>query len=75
VTGRLAKLLLERIPASETSTERDLTLDQIAAMVASSPEVVCRTLYQFQRGGLLRVTRASIDLHDRTALERLAGKE
>ncbi|HEX5837933.1 MAG TPA: Crp/Fnr family transcriptional regulator [Anaerolineales bacterium] len=75
VTGRLAKLLLERIPASETSTERDLTLDQIAAMVASSPEVVCRTLYQFQRGGLLRVTRASIDLHDRVGLERLAGIE
>ena len=75
VTGRLAKLLLERIPASEKSTERDLTLDQIAAMVASSPEVVCRTLYQLQRGGLLRVTRASIDLQDRVALERLAGKE
>jgi CRP/FNR family transcriptional regulator len=75
VTGRLAKLILERIPASETSTERDLTLDQIAAMVASSPEVVCRTLYHFQRGGLLRVTRASIDLHDRAGLERLAGKE
>lgn len=75
VTGRLAKLLLERIPASETSTERDLTLDQIAAMVASSPEVVCRTLYQLQRGGMLRVTRASIDLQDRAALERLAGKE
>jgi CRP/FNR family transcriptional regulator len=75
VTGRLAKLLLERIPASETSTERDLTLDQIAAMVASSPEVVCRTLYQLQHGGMLRVTRASIDLQDRAALERLAGKE
>jgi CRP-like cAMP-binding protein len=75
VTGRLAKLLLERIPASEKSTERDLTLDQIAAMVASSPEVVCRTLYQLQRGGMLRVTRASIDLQDRVALERLAGKE
>ena len=51
VTGRLAKLLLESIPASETSTDRDLTLDQIAAMVASSPEVFCRTPYQFQRGG------------------------
>ena len=75
VTGRLAKLILERIPSSETSTERDLTLDQIAAMVASSPEVVCRTLYQFQRGGLLRVTRASIDLHDRVGLEHLAGIE
>ena len=75
VTGRLAKLLLERVPASEVSAERDLTLDQIASMVASSPEVVCRTLYQLQRNGLLQVTRASITLHDRAALERLVGAE
>ncbi len=75
VTGRLAKLLLERVPASEDSAQRDLTLDQIASMVATSPEVVCRTLYQFQRSGLLQITRASITLHDRAALERLMGVE
>jgi CRP/FNR family transcriptional regulator, cyclic AMP receptor protein len=75
VTGRLAKLLLEQVPASETSAQRDLTLDQIASRVASSPEVVCRTLYQLQRDGLLQVTRASITLHDRAALERLVGVE
>ncbi len=73
VTGRLAKLLLERVPVSEISAHRDLTLDQIASMVASSPEVVCRTLYQLQRDGLLHVTRASITLYDRAALERLVG--
>ena len=75
VTGRLAKLLLERVPASEVSADRDLTLDQIASMVASSPEVVCRTLYQLQKNGLLQVTRASITLHDRDALKRLVGFE
>jgi len=75
VTGRLAKLLLERFPASDVSAQRDLTLDQIASMVASSPEVVCRTLYQLQRDGLLQVTRTSITLHDRAALERLVGAE
>ena len=75
VTARLAKLLLEKVPLSETSAHRDLTLDQIASMVASSPEVVCRTLYQLQRDGLLQVTRASITLHDRAALERLVGVE
>jgi CRP-like cAMP-binding protein len=75
VTSRLAKLLLEQVPVSETSAQRDLTLDQIASMVASSPEVVCRTLYQLQRDGLLRVTRASITLHDRAALARLVGTE
>ncbi|GER80257.1 MAG: hypothetical protein JETCAE02_10840 [Anaerolineaceae bacterium] len=75
VTGRLAKLLLERVPASENMAQRDLTLDQIASMVASSPEVICRTLYQFQRDGMLQITRASITLRDRTALERLVGVE
>lgn len=75
VTGRLAKLLLEQVPASENSASRDLTLDQIASMVASSPEVVCRTLYSLQKNGLLQVTRASITLHDRAALERLASAE
>lgn len=75
VTGRLAKLLLEQVPATENSAQRDLTLDQIASRVATSPEVVCRTLYQLQRDGLLQVTRASITLHDRAALERLVGVE
>lgn len=75
VTNRLAKLLLEQVPVSETSAQRDLTLDQIASMVASSPEVVCRTLYQLQRDGLLHVTRASITLQDRDALEHLVGAE
>lgn len=75
VTGRLAKLLLEQVPASENSAQRDLTLDQIASRVASSPEVICRTLYQLQRSGLLQVTRASITLHDRAALARLVGTE
>jgi len=75
VTSRLAKLLLEQVPASKNSAQRDLTLDQIASMVASSPEVVCRTLYQLQKQGFLQVTRASITLHDRSALERLVGVE
>lgn len=75
VTGRLAKLLLEYVPISETTAQRDLTLDQIASRVASSPEVVCRILYQLQKNGLLQVTRASITLNDRTALERLVGAD
>jgi CRP/FNR family transcriptional regulator, cyclic AMP receptor protein len=75
VTARLAKSLLERVPLSETSAQRDLTLDQIASTVASSPEVVCRCLYQLQRAGMLQVTRATITLSDRPALERLVGPE
>jgi CRP/FNR family transcriptional regulator len=72
VAGRLAKLLLQRFAGQEDiPVERDLTLSEIAAMIASSPEVVCRLLHQFQEDGLLEITRAHITLHDREALEKL----
>jgi CRP-like cAMP-binding protein len=72
VTARLASLLLESFDEQgDTSMERDLTLSDIAAMVASSPEVVCRILHRFQADGILEVTRAHITLHDQEALTRL----
>ena len=51
--------------------QRDLTLEEMASMVASSPEVICRILYQFQDSGLLHVDRATITLRDRQGLENL----
>ena len=72
VTARLASLLLESFSEQgNTSMERDLTLSDIAAMVASSPEVVCRILHRFQADGILEVTRAYITLHDQAALARM----
>jgi CRP-like cAMP-binding protein len=74
VAGRLAKFLLDRSSENEP-IQRDLTLSEIAAMLASSQEVVCRLLYQFQEDGLLEVSRASITLHNRKALETLIESE
>lgn len=74
VAGRLAKFLLDRSRENEL-IQRDLTLSEIAAMVASSQEVVCRLLYQFQEDGILEVSRASITLQDRKALELLIESE
>lgn len=72
VAGRLASLLLERFSDPQNpSVERDLTLGAIASRVASSPEVVCRVLHQFQAEGVLDVTRATITLHNRLALEAM----
>lgn len=72
VAGRLATLLLDRFSDPEdTSVERDLTLNAIASRVASSPEVVCRVLQQFQSEGVLEVTRATITLFNREALENM----
>ena len=76
VAGRLATLLLERFSDPEDiSVERDLTLNAIASRVASSPEVVCRVLHQFQAEGVLEVTRATITLHNRSALENMIEPE
>jgi len=72
VATRLADLLLNSFyEQGGTAVERDLTLSDIAAIVASSPEVVCRLLHQFQADGILEVTRAYITLHDRDALTHM----
>jgi CRP-like cAMP-binding protein len=71
VAGRLAKLLLDRYGHQQMPAGRDMTLNEIAAMVASSPEVVCRLLHHFQNDGILEITRAQITLHNSDALEKL----
>jgi len=73
VAGRLAALLLPRFEnKTDNSIARDLTLAEIATRIASSPEVVCRLLQQFQADGLLEITRASLTLHNYDALENIA---
>jgi CRP-like cAMP-binding protein len=76
VASRLAKLVVDKFfNAEEPTVQRDLTLEEMASMVATSPEVICRILYQFQAEGLLSVKRASITLHDRDGLEKLIIKD
>ncbi len=72
VANRLAKLILEKFMKEENSSvQRDLSLGDMAAMIATSPEVICRIMYQFQADGLLSIDRASITVHDQEALEKL----
>ena len=72
VASRLAKLVVEQFVDAESPTvQRDLTLEDMAAMVASSPEVICRVLYQFQDQGFIHVDRATITMKDRSSLEGL----
>ncbi len=72
VASRLARLIADRFEDSDEPTvQRDLTLTEMAERVATSPEVVCRLLYQFQANGTLSISRASITLHDREALRKM----
>jgi CRP-like cAMP-binding protein len=76
VASRLAKLILGKLINTENLTvQRDLTLEEMAAMIATSPEVICRIMYQFQTEGLLSIDRASITIQDHTALEKLILKD
>lgn len=76
VSVRLASLLLESFGdhGAQATIERDFTLNDMAAMVASSPEVVCRILHQFQANGVLEVTRAHITLRDPEGLANIVEK-
>ncbi len=73
VSARLSQLILDRFhDEDDLLAERDLTLDQIAAMISSTPQVVCRVMYQFQEEGLMELSRATIKLLDPKGLEKIA---
>lgn len=72
VAARLARLLLESSADQDSpDIERNVTLSELASRVASSHEVVCRILYQFQADGIIEINRASINLQDLDALKKL----
>lgn len=69
---RLARLLLERFGDAPEGAPRSLTLDEMAARIGSTREVVCRLLYRFADEGLITISRTEISLDDRGRLEALA---
>lgn len=72
VSGRLARLLLDHFnQAGDSSISRSLTLDEMAARVGSTREMVCRALYGFSDKKLIEVTRTEFVLTDRDGLSRL----
>ncbi len=74
VAGRLARLLLDHfMQADDSSISRNLTLDEMAARVGSTREMVCRALYNFSDKNLIEVTRTEFVLTDREGLARLVG--
>ncbi len=72
LAARLAGFLLNSLEEPDNnSLEREMTLEEMAAVLATSPEVVCRLLYQFQTDGILKITRTHITLEDPGALKKL----
>lgn len=58
VGSRLAKFLLESHEGNQSEIiTRSLTLDEIAARIGSTREMVCRFLHRFANDGVLEITR------------------
>lgn len=75
VAGRLARLLLDETTGQEGQVvQRGMTLNEIAATISTSQEVVCRMLYQFHADNLIELNRANYFVKDRSALEKMIEK-
>jgi CRP-like cAMP-binding protein len=72
VGARLAKLLVS-ISNAEVGTpiERNLTLDEMAARIGSTREMVCRLLHKFSDDGLIDITRTDYTIKNPEALKRM----
>lgn len=75
VAGRLAKLLIE-FPGQMTSgpIARSLTLDDMAARIGSTREMVCRLLQRFADQDLIKITRTDFEITDRDRLMEILQK-
>ena len=72
VARRLARLLLDNFDvAGNTAISRHLTLDEMAARIGSTREMVCRALYNFSDKKLIEVTRTEFVLTDRDGLSQI----
>jgi CRP/FNR family transcriptional regulator len=75
VDRRLARLLIDHFTDSENdSMERHMTLDEMAAQIGTTREMVCRMLYRFSNNDLIHVTRTEFVLTDRDGLRLLAER-
>jgi CRP-like cAMP-binding protein len=73
VAGRLAKLLMDTAQdAPQGSIYRSLTLDEMAARIGSTREMVCRFLHRFADEGVIDITRTEYSIKDRGQLASMA---
>ena len=75
VAGRLARLLMDQTGNAGTAHQhRDLTLDEMAARIGSTREVVSRFLHRFSDDGIISITRTDFSINDPQKLKDLAQK-
>jgi CRP/FNR family transcriptional regulator len=73
VAGRLAKLLIETVrDQKDGPVTRSLTLDEMAARIGSTREMVCRFLHRFADDGIIDITRTEFKVTDPKKLANMA---
>lgn len=73
--GRLANLLLNlNNEAKGDFIARDLTLDEMAARIGSTREMVCKLLYQFSDKGIIELHRTEFKITDQGELQAIAER-
>ena len=76
VSGRLANLLLDRYSGGGGApVSRDLTLDQMAAHIGSTREMVCRMLYKFSDDGIIEINRTEFFISNKDLLGEIAHRD
>jgi len=73
VAGRLARLLVGFAGEyPQKPIPRHLTLDEMAARIGTTREMVCRFLHRFSDQGLIEITRTEFSVTNQKGLEDLA---
>ena len=73
--SRLANLLLSQYgDASDVYVSRDFTLDEMAARIGSTREMVCKILYQFSDKGIIDIHRTEFKITNSDELQDIAGR-
>ena len=72
VAVRLAQFLLDRFGEDGIEkVSRDLTLEEMAAHIGTTREMVCRMLNKFSNQGLIEISRTEFMFKDRKGLQRI----
>ena len=70
VMSRLAGFLLDISGNTEEEyIARDITLDEMAARIGTTREMVCRHLYRFAENGAIDINRTEFRITNRSFLE------
>ncbi len=73
VAGRLAKLLMDTVKDQHHKpVSRSLTLDEMAARIGSTREMVCRFLHRFAHDEIIDITRTEFRVTDAKKLREIA---